>query len=105
MPKFIIERSIPGVGKSSLQELQDITLKSNQVFQELGPKISWLHSYVTDDKVYCVYVAPDEKLIRDHAKKGGFPADKISQIHETLDAAFADKSPAKAEKYKVASHI
>jgi len=103
MPKYVIERNLPGVGKSSYKDLKDITEKSNKVLQELGPKITWLHSYVTDDKIYCVYVSPDEKLIREHAKKAGFPVDKISVVHETLDPSYGE-SPVKAEKFKMAAH-
>ncbi len=80
MPKFLIERDIPGAGKLSAAELQAISQKSCSVLQGMGPKIQWLQSYVTGDKIYCVYIAPDEATIQEHAKQGGFPANRISQI-------------------------
>jgi hypothetical protein len=85
MPKFVIEREIPGAGKLSADELQGISQKSCGVLREMGPRIQWLHSYVTDDKVYCVYIAPDEKAIREHAAKGGFPANRVSRIAQVID--------------------
>ena len=90
MPKFIIERNLPGIGKSSFEELQKISEKSNNVLQELGPRITWLHSYVTDDKIYCVYKAENEELIREHAKKGGFPANSIMEIGTVISPATAE---------------
>ncbi len=90
MPKFVIERSIPGIGKSTPEQLQGIAQKSCNVLQKLGPEIIWLHSYVTGDKIYCVYVAPSEKLIKEHAEKGGFPADKIARVYETIDATTSE---------------
>jgi hypothetical protein len=80
MPKFVIEREIPGAGKLSPQQLQAISQKSCGVLKELGPKIQWLHSYVTDDKIYCIYIAPDEATVRKHAQQGGFPANRVSEI-------------------------
>ena len=85
MPKFVIEREIPGAGKLSPGELQGISQKSCGVLREMGPRIQWLHSYVTDDKIYCVYIAPDETAIREHAAKGGFPANRISRIAGIID--------------------
>ncbi len=85
MPKFVIEREIPGAGKLSADELQGISQKSCGVLREMGPRIQWLHSYVTDDKIYCVYIAPDEKAIREHAAKGGFPANRVSRIAQVID--------------------
>jgi len=85
MPKFVIEREIPGAGKLSADELQGISQKSCGVLREMGPRIQWLHSYVTDDKIYCVYIAPDEKAIREHAAKGGFPANRVSRIARVID--------------------
>jgi hypothetical protein len=85
MPKFVIEREIPGAGKLSSGELQGISQKSCGVLREMGPRIQWLHSYVTDDKIYCVYIAPDEAAIREHAAKGGFPANRISRIARIID--------------------
>ena len=85
MPKYVIEREIPNAGKLSAEELQGISQHSCNVLQQLGPTIQWVHSYVTDDKVYCVYIAPNEELIREHATRGGFPANRISQVREVID--------------------
>jgi hypothetical protein len=85
MPKFVIERELPGAGKLSEQELHDISQKSNKVLAELGPEIKWLSSYVTDDKIYCVYVAPDADIIQEHARCGGFPADRITKVSAVID--------------------
>lgn len=85
MPKYVIEREIPGVGKMSAQELQAASQKSCSVLNKLGPQVQWLHSYVTDEKLYCVYIAPNEELIREHAKQGGFPANRISQVKTIID--------------------
>jgi hypothetical protein len=85
MPKFVIEREIPGAGKMSDQELRDAALRSLQTLDGMGPKIQWLYSYVTDDKVYCVFLAPDEEAIREHARLAGFPADRISAVRRLVD--------------------
>jgi hypothetical protein len=85
MPKYVIEREIPNAGKLSAEELRGISQHSCNVLQQLGPSIQWVHSYVTDDKVYCVYIAPNEELIREHATRGGFPANRISQVREVID--------------------
>jgi Protein of unknown function (DUF4242) len=85
MPKFVIEREIPGAGKLTPEQLQGISQTSCGVLREMGPQIQWLHSYVTDDKIYCVYIAPDEETVRTHAQKGGFPANKISQVRTIID--------------------
>jgi hypothetical protein len=90
MPKFLIERSIKGVGKSTSEQLHDISKASNSVLQEMGPKIQWLQSYVTGDKIYCVYIAPDEATVREHATKGGFPADEVNRIVEVIDPTTAE---------------
>jgi hypothetical protein len=90
MPKFVIERDLPGAGKLPAQKLQEVAQKSNSVLQELGPQIQWLESYVTDDKLYCVYIAPNEDLIREHARRGGFPAGKISKISTVIDPSTAE---------------
>jgi hypothetical protein len=84
MPKYIIEREIPNLGKLTKQELQAASLKSNGVLQKLGPQIQWLESFVTEDKLYCVYIAPDEEIIREHARQGGFPANRISAVRSTI---------------------
>jgi hypothetical protein len=85
MPKFVIEREIPGAGRLSDAELQGISQKSCGVLREMGPRIQWLHRYVTGDKIYCVYVAPDEATLREHAAKGGFPANRISRVARIID--------------------
>ena len=85
MPKYVIEREIPGVGKSSPQDLQGISQKSCQVLRGLGPQIQWVQSYLTGDKIYCVYIAPSEELVREHAKQGGFPANRISEVKAVID--------------------
>lgn len=85
MPKYVIERDLPGAGKLSPQELQAISQKSCGVLRNLGPQIQWVHSYVTPDKIYCVYIAPNEKLIREHASQGGFPANRISEVKTMID--------------------
>ncbi len=85
MPKYLIEREISGVGKLSAVELKNIARKSCAVLDKLGPKIQWVESYVTGDKIYCVYVAPNEQLIREHAQQGGFPANRISEIKKIID--------------------
>jgi hypothetical protein len=90
MPKYIIEREIPGAGDLSREQLQTISQKSCSVLQNLGPQIQWVESYVTADKVYCVYVAPDEGLIRKHASQGGFPANRISEIKGVIDPTTAE---------------
>lgn len=90
MPRYVIERDLPGAGSMSAEELAAVSQKSNSALQELGPDIQWVHSYVTDDKIYCVYVAPDPELIREHAQKGGFPANKISEVRAMIDPATAD---------------
>ena len=89
MPKFVIEREIPGAGKLSSKELQEISQKSCGVLRELGPQVQWVHSYVTDDKIYCVYIAPDEKAVRKHAEMGGFPANSVSEIRSVIDPTTA----------------
>ena len=87
MPKFVIEREIPGASEMTEEQLREATHKSMQVLGELGAGIQWLHSYVTDNKVYCVYYAPDERIIREHARLAGFPADRISAVRKLLDPA------------------
>jgi hypothetical protein len=85
MPKFVIEREIPGAGQFTPEQLQGISQTSCGVLREMGPQIQWLHSYVTDDKIYCVYIAPDEETVRIHAQKGGFPANRVSQVRTIID--------------------
>ena len=90
MPKYVIEREITGAGKLSTEEFQGISQKSCEVLREMGPQIQWLESFVTDDKIYCVYIAPDEEAIREHAQKGGFPADRISEVKLMIDPTTAE---------------
>jgi hypothetical protein len=90
MPKFVIEREIAGAGKLPKQELQAISQKSCGVLQEMGAQIQWVHSYVTDDKIYCVYNAPDEQAVRTHAQKGGFPANTIARVRSVIDPTTAE---------------
>ncbi len=85
MPKFVIERNIPSVGSLPPEELQAISQKSCGVLREMGPQIQWVQSFVTADKIYCVYIAPDEKAVKEHAERGGFPADRISQVTSVID--------------------
>jgi hypothetical protein len=89
MPKYVIEREIPGAGKLTPEQLQGISQKSCGVLKSLGPQIQWIESYVTDDKVYCVYTAPSEALVREHAKQGGFPANRISEVKGIISPATA----------------
>jgi hypothetical protein len=91
MPKYLIEREIPGAGKLSAEELRGVSQKSCGVLQRLGPQIQWVQSYVTGDKVYCVYIAPSEDLVRKHAQEGGFPANRISEIKTVIDPTTAEK--------------
>ena len=90
MPKYVIERELPGAGKLTAQQLREISQKSNGIIQTLGPKIQWVQTYVTEDKLYCVYNAPSPKLIEEHAKCGGFPANRISQVHSMMDPVTAE---------------
>lgn len=90
MPKYVIEREISGAGKLSAEQLKSISQTSCGVIDKLGPKIQWVQSYVTDDKIYCVYIAPNEEMIREHAKQGGFPANKVSQIATIIDPTTAE---------------
>jgi hypothetical protein len=90
MPKYVIEREIPGAGKLTPQELRGISEKSCSVLKKLGPQIQWLHSYVTADKLYCVYIAPDEATVRAHAQQGGFPANRISEVKTVIDPTTAE---------------
>jgi hypothetical protein len=90
MPKFVIEREIPGAGTMSPKEFQAVSQKSCDVLREMGPEIQWVQSYVTGDKIYCVYIAPNEEAIREHAQKGGFPANRISVVDAMIDPTTAE---------------
>ena len=90
MPKFLIEREIPGAGNLSDRELQSISQKSCGVLKGMGPQIQWVESYVTGDKIYCVYIAPDEETVREHARRGEFPANRVSEIRRTIDPTTAE---------------
>lgn len=89
MPKYLIERKIPNVGKLSPAELQGVAQKSCGILLAMGPRIQWVQSYVTGDKLYCVYISPDEAAIREHARRGGFPVDRVSQVTSIIDPATA----------------
>ena len=91
MPKYLIEREVPGVGNLSAQDVRGLSQKSCSVLQNMGPQIQWVQSYVTGDKIYCVYIAPNEDLIREHAKQGGFPANRISEIKSMIDPTTAEE--------------
>jgi hypothetical protein len=90
MPRYVIERNLPGAGKLTPEEIRGVAQKSCGVLKDLGSDIQWLESYVTEDKIYCVYTAPDEALIREHAKRGGFPADRISQVKRQISPLTAE---------------
>lgn len=90
MPKFVIEREIPGAGSLTPAQLQAISQKSCGVLSNMGPSIQWVHSYVTGDKNYCIYIAPNEEMVREHAAQGGFPANRVSQITTIIDPTTAD---------------
>ena len=91
MPKYVIEREIPGAGSLSTDQLREVAQTSCNVLKELGPQIQWLESYVTGDKVYCVYISPNEEMIREHAKQGGFPANRISEIKSIIDPTTSEE--------------
>lgn len=90
MPKYVIEREIPGAGDLTPEQLQGISQTSCAVLEEMGPLIQWVHSYVTDNKIYCVYVAPNAEMVREHAQKGGFPANSVSTVRTIIDPTTAE---------------
>jgi hypothetical protein len=92
MPKYVIEREIPDAGKMSPEQLQAVSQKSCSVLRNLGPEIQWIESYVTDDKIYCVYIAPNEEMVRRHAQLGGFPANRISEVRAIIDPTTSESS-------------
>jgi Protein of unknown function (DUF4242) len=98
MPKYVIEREIPGAGNLTVDQLQAISQKSCEVLRGLGPQIQWVHSYVTGDKIYCVYIAPSEDLIRKHASQGGFPANRISEVRTVIDPTTSEDKKTKVGK-------
>ena len=98
MPRYVIEREIPGIGNSSTEELVGISQKSCGVLNQLGQSIQWVHSYVTGDKIYCVYVAPNEEMVREHAKRGGFPANRVSEVKVVIDPVTAEGIPVAAKR-------
>lgn len=93
MPKFLIERNMPGLGKMTPEQLQSASQTSCDALRQLGPQIQWLESFVTDDKLYCVYIAPNEEVVREHAKIGGFPANSVAQIRRMIDPTTAETKP------------
>lgn len=90
MPKFVIERDVPGAGRLSQQDLLGISQNSCAVLSELGPKVQWLESFVTDDTIYCIYIAPDKQAVLEHAKLGGFPANRVSEVRSVIDPTTAE---------------
>ena len=98
MPKYVIERDLPGAGKLNADQLTAISQKSCSVLRNLGPEIQWVHSYVTGDKIYCIYIAPNEELIRQHAQQGGFPANRISEVKTVIDPTTSEVSAAAARR-------
>jgi hypothetical protein len=90
MPKYVIEREIPDAGKLSKEQMRGISQKSCGVLKNLGPQIQWVQSYVTDNKIYCVYIAPNEEMVREHAKQGGFPANRVSEVKGIIDPTTAE---------------
>ena len=90
MPQFVIEREIPGAGSLSEIQIREVSLRSLKTLNEMGPQIQWLHSYVTEDKVYCVYLAPDEDTVREHARRSGIPADRIAAVRRLIDPAIVN---------------
>ena len=91
MPKFVIERELAGAGKLPKAELQAISQKSCSVLADMGPQIQWVQSFVTDDKIYCIYIAPDEEAVKEHARKGGFPANVVAKVRSTIDPTTAEQ--------------
>ena len=98
MPKYVIERDLPGAGRLTTDQLTAISQKSCGVLRNLGPEIQWVHSYVTDDKIYCIYIAPNEELVRKHAQQGGFPANRISEVKTIIDPTTSEASVAAARR-------
>jgi Nickel responsive protein SCO4226-like len=90
MPKYVIERELPGAGSLSLEQLQAVSQKSCGVLSNLGPSIQWVQSYVVDDKIYCIYIAPNEEMVREHARQGGFPANRVSEVRAIIDPTTAE---------------
>ncbi len=90
MPKYVIEREVPGAGSLSPEQLQAISQTSCGVLRKLGPEIQWVHSYVTGDKIYCIYIAPNEQLVREHARQGGFPANSVAEVKSIIDPTTAE---------------
>ena len=90
MPKFVIERELPGAGNLTPQDLKNISQKSCSVLNNLGPQIQWVQSFVTDDKIYCVYIAPNAEMVREHARQGGFPANSVAEVRRTIDPTTAE---------------
>lgn len=90
MPKYVIEREVPGAGQLTTEQIQAISQTSCGVLQQMGPQIQWQHSYVTGDKIYCIYIAPNEAMVREHAQKGGFPANKVSEVKTIIDPTTAE---------------
>lgn len=97
MPKFVIERDIPGAGRLTPEQLRAVSQTSCAVLRQMGPQIQWVETYVTDNRVYCIYIAPDEAAVREHAERGGFPANRISQVCARIDPTSAEETPPRGE--------
>ena len=95
MPRYVIERDLPGAGGLSPEEIQQVSQKSCSVLRELGPEIQWVHSYVTDDKIYCIYIAQSAEIVREHARRGGFPANTVSEVRADMDPTTAEERVAR----------
>jgi hypothetical protein len=95
MPRYVIERDLPGAGGLSPEEMQQVSQKSCSVLRELGPEIQWVHSYVTDDKIYCIYIAQSAEIVREHARRGGFPANTVSEVRADMDPTTAEERVAR----------
>jgi hypothetical protein len=93
MPKFLIERELPGAGRLTAEELQGISAKSCGVLRELGPLVQWVQSFITDDKITCIYIAPDAESVREHARRGGFPANQVLEVRTVIDPTTAEATP------------
>lgn len=98
MPKYVIEREIPGAGELGAEQLQAISQKSCDILRVMGPEIQWVHSYVTGNKIYCIYIAPNEEIIREHAARGSFPVNRISEVKTIIDPTTSEESAAKRAK-------
>jgi hypothetical protein len=107
MPRYVIEREIPGAGKLATQELKASSQKSCRVLEEIGPQIQWVQSYATGDKIHCLYIAPNEKMVREHAERGGFPVNRVSQVGSVIDPVAAERfrPPRRSRRRQLAARV